>query len=72
MFEVKILYRELLYERWSGNGRRPPYVAKYPHVRAETHQEAVRIAEGQFHRTAEESGVRWHREVVEVRVRPQM
>jgi hypothetical protein len=71
LFEVKILYREPLHELWSESTSRPPFVARYGRIEANSHREAVRIAEMRFESTARESQVRWHRQVVEVRVRPQ-
>jgi len=71
LFEVKIMYREPLFELWSGREPGSPFVARYCSIEAGSHREAVRIAETRFHRTARDSQVRWHREVVEVRVRPQ-
>ena len=71
LFDVEILYREPLYEVWADQGPRKPYVARYRGIQAGTLKEAARIAQGQFRQTARDSGVRWHREVVEVRVHPQ-
>ena len=71
MFEVKILYREPLHELWSGRPTGAPFVARYRGIEADSHREAVRIAEKRFKTTALESQVRWPRVVLEVRVRPQ-
>ena len=71
MFEVQILYREPTYELWTESGVRQPFVARYPGIQAQTHLEAVRIAQGRFQETARRSRVQWQRHVVEVRVRPQ-
>jgi hypothetical protein len=70
VFEVQILYREPLYELWTGSGRRPPFVARYRGIRAGDQDEAARIARGRFDELAQESQVKWRREVVEVRVQP--
>jgi len=71
LFEVRILYREPLFDLWSGRKPGSPFVARYRGIEAGSHREAVRIAETRFESTARESQVRWHREVIEVLVRPQ-
>ena len=71
LFEVKILYREPLHELWSGRAPGVPFVARYCGIEANSHREAVRIAERRFETTALESQVRWPRVVLEVLVRPQ-
>ena len=71
LFEVQILYREPTYDLWSGGDAREPFVAFYRGIQAPSHHEAVRIAQSRFRETARESQVRWQREVVEVRVRPE-
>ena len=71
LFEVKIFYREPLHELWSGGVPEAPFVARYRSIEADSHPEAVRIAETRFEAIARESRVRWARVVLEVRVRPQ-
>jgi hypothetical protein len=71
LFEVQILYREPTYEMWTESGVRLPFVARYPRIQAQTHLEAVRIAQTRFQDAARQSRVQWQRHVVEVRVRPQ-
>jgi hypothetical protein len=70
LFEVQILYREPLYETWTGTGARPPYVARYRRIEAPDDREAARIARRRFDELARNSNVTWRREVVEVRVQP--
>lgn len=70
LFEVQILYREPLYEVWTGSGGRPPYVARYRRIEAQDDREAARIARHRFDDLAKSSNVHWRREVVEVRVQP--
>jgi hypothetical protein len=69
-FEVQILYREPLYELWTGSGERRPFVARYRGIQASTRNQAVRIARGRFEELASVSQVKWRREVVEIRVEP--
>jgi hypothetical protein len=68
VFDVKIRYREPMYELWSGSKKRAPYVACYRGIEALDSVQAREIAEGRFRDTALESRVRWPREVVEVLV----
>ena len=69
-FEVQILYREPLYELWTGSRERPPFVARYRGIQAENRTQAERIARGRFDELAGASQVKWRREVVEIRVEP--
>jgi len=70
VYEVQILYREPLYELWTGSQERPPFVARYRGIQALDQIDAARIARGRFDELAGESQVKWHREVVEIRVEP--
>ena len=70
LYEVQILYREPLYEVWSGSGERHPFVARYRGIRAASRQEAEQIARSRFDFLTCESRVKWQREVLEVRVDP--
>lgn len=70
VFEVQILYREPLHEMWTGASGRPPFVARYRGIQASGREDAARIARDRFDELASESHVKWHREVVEVRVQP--
>ena len=67
-FAVEILYREPIYEIWSGSGERMPFVARYRGIEAPNRQQAARIASNRFFDLARESRVKWRREVVEIRV----
>ena len=70
MYEVQILYREPLYETWTGTGARLPFVARYRGITAPSRDQAAKIAEERFFDLARDSRVKWRREVVEVRVEP--
>ncbi len=69
-FEVQILYREPLYELWTGSRDRPPFVARYRGIQAENRKQAEHIARDRFDELAGASRVSWRREVVEIRVEP--
>ena len=68
LFDVRIFYREPIYELWSGKCRLNPYVARFCRIQAACMEEAAEIAQGQFRETARRSRVRWARKVLEVRV----
>jgi len=70
LFEVQILYREPVYELYSGTHERPPFMARYRGIRAPNSARAARIAQNRFEDLARHSQVKWAREVVEIRVQP--
>jgi len=70
LYQVQIVYREPLYEVWSGSGERHPFVARYHGIQADSRQEAEQIARSRFDFVTGESRVRWQREVLEIKVDP--
>ncbi len=68
MYEVQILYREPVYETWTGGKQRLPFVTRYEGIEASSQRQAMKIAEHRFQDLARISRVKWRREVVEIRV----
>ena len=65
-FRVRIVYREPVYELYHG-AKREPYEWTYT-IPANTYGEARRLAVDELRATALDSGVSWHKEILEVSV----